>query len=630
MNLKGVLYVASIILLQIIFLCKKKTDKKLNLFGAIGISIVLIMCLNAFISYCLTFFNLKSSLTTLTLINLAIAIIMGLSISKDRKKNSNFAMQKYKANKMDIFAIVIIGIATVFTTFLHFGTSFNIKYESSDPSCHYLTSLKFMEEEKLLSISKDDLYNNFTCRKFASYVNSGLLMKCFEGKIDYIDNYKLFIAFGIFILFLTGYLLYFVLNHFTKDDKTKILALVVTILCILGYPLNSLLFGFEYMSLSLTVILAIIEIIYLIGKDAINKNWYIIILFLLNFGLFCSYYMFVPFVYPSEWIYLCIISYKKDKKILTKSNIFILTITLLVPFFLGYIYHLAPKIYQVLLKDNALEGDVLSTSKNIIDGGFNVGGYIYTNLYSNFILLLPLSIYVVIKKFKENKFMSMMFIFNVAFIIVLLIGRAFDRVSYYYLSKNYFTLWIIMFILNFRAFMYIYKKHKVMPFALTSIYIILLIAYLIFVPTVLKNEELNSHENLLTVMDIYGVNKYAIIEKKPELTNAEIEFIKEALEIIPENSEYICASNSKAIAWSYPLTGELMKNRLTETVSGQTRIDYTYLTLKQMLLKADYAILLKHDYEYYLVNTEEFDNYKIIYETGLGIVAENTNSDKSW
>ena len=49
-----------------------------------------------------------------------------------------------------------------------------------------------------------------------------------------------------------------------------------------------------------------------------------------------------------------------------------------------------------------------------------------------------------------------------------------------------------------------------------------------------------------------------------------------------------------------------------------------------MLLKADYAILLKHDYEYYLVNTEEFDNYKIIYETGLGIVAENTNPDKSW
>lgn len=392
MNLKGVIYVASVIFLQIIFLCKKKTDKKLNIFSTIGVSIVLIMCFNAFVSYCLTFFALKTSITTLTIINLVLSLIIGILILKDRKNNSKFTMQKYEVNKMDIFAIVIIGIITIFTAVLNFDILFNIKYESSDPSCHYLTSLKFMKEEKLLSVSEDDVYNNFTSRKFASYVNSGLLMKCFEGKIDYIDNYKIFIAFGIFILFLTGYMLYCVLNHFSKDDKTKALALVVTILCVLGYPLNSLLFGFEYMSLSFTVILAIIEIIYLIGKDFINKKWYITTLFLLNFGIFCSYYMFVPFVYPAEWIYLCIFSYQKDKKILTKSNIFVLTITLLLPFLLGYIYHLAPSIYQVLIKDNALNGDILSTSKGIIDGGFNTSGYIYTDLYSNFILLLPLSI----------------------------------------------------------------------------------------------------------------------------------------------------------------------------------------------------------------------------------------------
>ena len=59
MNLKGIIYVASIILLQVIFLAIKKTDKKINLFMSIGISIVLIMCFNAFICYCLTFFNIN-------------------------------------------------------------------------------------------------------------------------------------------------------------------------------------------------------------------------------------------------------------------------------------------------------------------------------------------------------------------------------------------------------------------------------------------------------------------------------------------------------------------------------------------------------------------------------------------
>lgn len=625
MNLKGIIYVASIILLQVIFLAIKKTDKKINLFMSIGISTVLIMCYNAFICYCLTFFNISCSFINLTVINIILSIILFI-INNIRK----VGFQKYKINKMDIFSTFVIIIVTIVVTFANFGFPFNIKYESSDPSCHYLTALKFMKEEKLLSISHDDLYGNFTCRKFASYVNSGLLMKCFEGKINYIDNYIIFIAFGIFILFLTGYLLYFILDHFAKNDQSKILALIVSILCIIGYPLNSLLFGFEYMSLSFTVILAIIEIIYLISKDSINKRWYITILFLLNFGLFCSYFMFVPFVYPAEWIYLCIDSYKKDKKIITKTNILTLVVTLLIPFFLGYIYHLAPSIYQVLIKDNALDGDVLKISKNMIDSGFNTDGYIYTDLYSNFILLLPLSLYVIIRKFKENKFISLMFIFNVAFIIILLIGRAFDRVSYYYLSKNYFTLWIIMFILNFRALMYIYEKHKIMPFLLTGIYIVILVLYLIFVPTVLKNEWINSHENLLTVMDIYGINKYIIFNKQPELTNKEVELIKNALEIIPENSEFVLVSNAKAIAWSYPLTGRIIENKVTETLSGQTKINYTYINLKDMLLKADYAILLKQDYEYKLTETEYFDNYKILYETQMGCFAINSNPDKSW
>ena len=62
---------------------------------------------------------------------------------------------------------------------------------------------------------------------------------------------------------------------------------------------------------------------------------------------------------------------------------------------------------------------------------------------------------------------------------------------------------------------------------------------------------------------------------------------------------------------------------------GQTRIDYTYLNLREMMLKADYAIVLKQDNSYYLTRTEYFNNYKILYETDLGCVAINTNPDKS-
>ena len=46
---------------------------------------------------------------------------------------------------------------------------------------HFLSSIKFMQDEELLTDSEDEVYD-FSVRKFASYVNSGLLMKCFENK----------------------------------------------------------------------------------------------------------------------------------------------------------------------------------------------------------------------------------------------------------------------------------------------------------------------------------------------------------------------------------------------------------------------------------------------------------------
>ena len=91
-------------------------------------------------------------------------------------------------------------------------------------------------------------------RKFGSYVNSGLIMQCFKNVIDEIDYYNIFILFGIFIFFMTGAILFNFMAKYAKTTGEKILALIFCLLCILGYPFNSLLFGFEYLSMGLLVI----------------------------------------------------------------------------------------------------------------------------------------------------------------------------------------------------------------------------------------------------------------------------------------------------------------------------------------------------------------------------------------
>ena len=598
MNIQGIIFFISTIALIISFILIKKVNKKISILTSIGIALVLDMCYNAFLCYVLTFFTIPNKLYILAIINFLISIILIIKILK-KDKNNKFNLQEYSINKMDVIATLVILIITLGVAYANFGFPFNIKYESGDPATHYLTSVKFMQDERLLTVSEDKVFKSFESRKFASYVNSGLIMKCFEGKIDIIDNYVIFIAFGIFILYLTGYLIYFVMCNFAKNTKAKVLALILSILCILGYPLNSLLFGFEYMSLSFTIILAIIEMMIIIKEDKIKMSYNLIILFLLNFGLFCSYYMFVPFVYPAEWIYLCIYSYKKDKKIICKNNILMLTITLLVPFVLGYIYHMEPNIYKILINKTINTDEILDIPIRLMESGFNTFGYIYTNLYSNFIMLAPLALYVVIRKFKENKFLSILFIFNVLYIVVLLVGRALDKVSYYYLSKNYFTLWIIIFILNFRGLMYIFEKQENISVMLVTLYVGILIIYLVSVPTIMRNDEVvTSRENAFTVMDIYGANKDIIKNRSSDFLHTEIDLLKYANNKYDLADDYIIVGDVEQIHWTYVFLQNIQENEVTKKKSGQNKIDYTYLETKNMLKDSKYIICFTRTSQY--------------------------------
>ena len=243
-----IIYLISLIILFLTFMLIKKTDKVLDVISFIGISIVLILCYNAFVCYILTFVSIPITLLSLGIINIGFAIPMIIKIFANKE------IQKYKLDKFSLICIVLILIAVFAVSYLNFGFPFNIKYETGDPATHYLTSVMFANQDRLINLNKDEVYGEFYGRKIGSYVNSGIIMKCFSNVIDEIDYYNIFIAFGIFILFMTGSMMYSTLEKFTKSKGEKILALIVSIIYIMGYPLNSLLFGFEYLSLGILVL----------------------------------------------------------------------------------------------------------------------------------------------------------------------------------------------------------------------------------------------------------------------------------------------------------------------------------------------------------------------------------------
>lgn len=440
---------------------------------------------------------------------------------------------------------------------MEFGFPFSIKYETGDPSLHYLTSKMFAENDALLNATPgDEIYSDLQGRKMGSYVNSGLIMKCFSGAIDEVDYYNIFIAFGIFILFMTGVMMYNTLEKFANKVQTKMIALIVALIFVMGYPLNSLLFGFEYLSLGILVICAIIHMIYYFEKEELKFGYILIMLALLNFGLFCSYYMFIPFTYSALWIYFCIHSYREKRKIICKNNIIILSVTLLVPFVLGYIYHFAPGIYSIFNNyvEDALEISARYSS-NILNNSFSLEGYTYVNYYSNIILFVPLIIYYVIKKYKNKELHSFDIIltaFLLIFIGILIIGNKFGKVSEYFIMKNYFALWIVLIYMSFISLMYIFEKDKKITYTIIIAYtgFIILCTVLINMPVTGDNQ----NESIINPAEIFEANKYIIAKRPKDYEKEEIDILKYAKENInfeEEKTEIIGAEEQ--IYWAYSL-----------------------------------------------------------------------------
>ena len=620
----NIIYLVSLLVLLIAFILRKKTEKAIDILNFICISIVLLFCYNTILCYILTFFTISNNLLILTIINFLFILILMIPILKRKE------IQKYMFKKIDIIFISILAVIILVVSYINFGFPFNIKYETGDPSVHYLTSIMFAESETLLAAAEpDQVYGSFNVRKTMSYVNSGLLMKCLSDNLEPIQCYNIFVVFGIFILFLTGLEIYSALKIFANNNKKILIAFIVSLLCTLGYPLNSLLFGFEYLSMGLLVIATIINFIYYYKEEIFEFKFIVIVFLLLNFGLFSSYYMFVPFIYPATWIFFCIENYKKTKKIVTKELVILLLLTLLLPFVLGYIYHLAPNIYAILINKTLDIDKVWNYSNYIAGDGLATNGYIYINLYSNVILLFPLAIYLFVIDIKENKlnkelFLFLLLIFTVGFIGILLIGNYFGKVSMYYLSKNYFALWIILAFCNYKALLLLAERNNYIMKLLISSYILLFIIYTAFTNTKMINSLTNPYENILTVMEIFGVNKDMLLNKKEVYNQEEIEILMYARENLDYNKKIEVASDDTT--WTYVMLRYINREPSFEgKKGGENYLVSKWLLLPEKVNKVDYMLFFKKSKMYKFLEEKLYKNAEIIFENEAGGILKYNN-----
>jgi len=602
----NILYIITILAVYILFILIHKTEKKQNILEWIPISIILTLCYNILICLILTFIGIKCTLINLNICNIIVIGSFSSILLKDKK------IQKYYLKISDLIYAILLLSLVVFIGYKQYGIPFSIKYRITDGSSHYHFAQQFAENETLLyNEATDDILGIYKSgfRLPGAYINEGILFRVFDEILHSID---IFIIFDLFVLYLSGILFYYLLKAYANENrKMQFLAVIFSIMYMLGYQLNSMLMGYVYLSLALDIIICFMLLIANYRKEEIDFKIALPILSLVSFGIFFSYAYFIPIIYISVIINIIIRAKSKKQKILEIQNIIELIYVIVIPLILGTFYFI---IFPLM---NGVKTEVSTIG--------NAGG-IYENFITNYIWIIPILIMAIIIKIKGNKteekeeknyFQIILFILAILFSMILFIGYKLEIVSRYYFFKSYYITWILAL---YNAYIVIKNiltgksnKLKIITYIYISVVpILIIISTLIFK----KNIAIN---------DIFYKNLELIQDENSILNRGEIEIFKRVEEKIDTKNLYIL--HSKTIGKMYWLS--VLYNNQYIYIDSRTNYD---VTIEKWLEEKGQKYYLAYYEDYELLQEEEkslnenSNEYKIIYNDKYGFILERTET----
>lgn len=504
------IYILSNILLIISVIIIRKRDEKINFFSTCILTIIIYFCYNPVISLILNIIGIKINLISMTIINFFIILmIYAINIIKYRK----IKIQTFYINKIDFLVFIIILIVNIPIIFNEFGIFNNFRFISTDATMHACVAKKFYETQQLVTSLENIEAVNPTFL-IGGYVNLGMIMQTFLPIIGEVQIYKLYIIFDVLIYILIGLMFYCLLSKYVNKHKgSQIASVFITIIYMLGYPLNSLITGFQYFSLG---ILQILGIIYVLKEYQNNKT---IPLFILNSGIILTYNLFAPVIFIIEFISILMRNKEKSGKVINKTSIIEIIISLVIPGIIGICFFIIPRLmYNLNLK----------SSQNL-----NIDGYIYINYITNIIIFIPFIIYAGYIQIKNKKCsIEMIALWTIfAWMLLFVIGKIIGKISTYYCMKNYYLLVPCILLVFFQAINYLMEKgksKKVFSYIFISSYSILIICNLLFINIEPYNFIYNSDKS---IVDIYNSNKSIMMYIQRMFTKERIE----AMEYIEEN-----------------------------------------------------------------------------------------------
>src|SRR5574344_1644446 len=604
-----IFYLLSIILLIFTFMKIKKSDKEQNILLWITLSIIIFMCYNSLSIFVLSLVNIRAYMFLRTIIYIALFIFIYYFYIKNKKT------QKYFFDKKDLLAVGAILLVVLVVCHYRFGNDLHLNFEPTDPSVHYLHGRLFYENETLVgNIHTTTAYGNTYggTSMFVSYTNLGTMMQILNMIIPEYLLYKVFIIFELCMLFLSGLLFYFTIK---QNKKIKLLntlfVIVISLMYMLGYPLNNLIFGFHYLGLGVLVInllILLLDMFYNNGTN--NKRLFYILISMTALSLFFTYYLFIPTVYAGVGLYILYKSLIK-KEFSFKNAVKDIVVMLVIPFIIGMLYFfIIPKFVNTGAGGAGASALVYE-------------GYIYRNLMGNFLFLIPLVLYKFYISFKSKKFDIYDFLFVICAISVLLFFGlvVLDKCSTYYFYKFYFPLWLMLYL---SIGILVIDTKNVTPLVKVYVY-----SYAAIILVMASDVEMRMYErNILldSSPSTYGITEiYAFNVKKSKARSTTISDLK--LDLINYAKQNDLVDNGFIL-----VQGSFLENLWIQGVYNIIPIhNYNALyqfyndniSLSEISESKDIKYFVCfYDNEFYQSNIEKLKKYKIVYSNDSGVIYE--------
>ena len=598
----SVLFILSFILFICSFLSIKKTQNKLNILLWIFISVIIYMGYNSIIVYLLSQLNIHSTLFLRSLINIIISIIM---IIASKKK------QKYYIDIKDIAVIVLLLCLSLIIFKQRFTFNFSINFVMNDAAAHFSFAKAFMAND-IYDSSMHNIYYAISNRgMFFGSINAGTFMELFKPLTGDFYLFKNFIIFEMLSYTLSGILFYFIVKKNNTLNKKYVLTVILTLLYQMGYPLTNLIYGFHYWGLVILEISTIILIIKEIENNKLYRNKQILlILFILTFSIFVTYYLYVPVIYGSLGLYfLYLWNFKKE--ISLKRCIIYITIILIIPLLFGLFY------FQII--ENYIQNFGPKTPMSLV-------GTNYKNFIGNFILILPILAYTIYNEIKKRKitYITITTCLTTIFIIILFILYMTHIMSSYYYNKIYNLLWLLSFIYLIEV---IYNnKERFLKLYIYS-YIIIAILACIRVENIINkyNDNISTNTVISNVGDVYDTNVRLLQKENKTLDYS----MYELLEHLKENKEEymndrgeipFIADYFKKI-WITQILDIIVSNNHGKKSDTDTYYSDTIFEVSEDDT-VKYLVWIPDDSNKKDMGTT---NYKIIYRTKLGFILKKDN-----